>query len=139
MSLINCRSCESATANRIAALVFRREIKGSIRFCDWKTINGDSYSILAFLQPEFYDELEIESYTESLLSKKPHLRELFKSPKKVVPRRADYDDHTIVQLLKQGLSRPQIQARYPIGNTKLGKIRKRHEEELKGFVNPNSE
>ena len=139
LSLINCRSTESATANKIAAMIFRRQILGSLRFGDWKTINGDSYSILEFLQPEFYDELEIESFTENFLAEKPHLRELFKSPKKAVTRRANYDEDTIVQLIKQGWSGKQIRTRYTIGNTTLGRIRARHLEELKGFANPNSD
>ena len=51
LSLINCRSTESATANKIAALIFRRQIVGAMRFEGWETINGDSYSILEFVQP----------------------------------------------------------------------------------------
>ena len=49
LSLINCRSAVTATANKIAAMVFRRWVIGSIAFKDYPTGNGDSYSILEFL------------------------------------------------------------------------------------------
>ena len=57
LALINCRSTESARANRISALISRRRVYGSIKFDGWKTGNGDSYSVLEFLQPEMYDRM----------------------------------------------------------------------------------
>lgn len=74
ISLINCKSTVSATANKISALVCRRRILGSMSFGKHLIGNGDSYSLMYFFQPEFYDELEIEGYKEAFLAEKPYLR-----------------------------------------------------------------
>ena len=107
-----------------------------MKFNNCPTINGQSYSILEFLQPEFYNELQIEKYTDDLLSKMPLLRDQVWSPKKRTPKNTQFEEDTIVQLLKSRWTRKQLQELYPIGDHTIADIRKRHAEVLVGLANP---
>ena len=72
--------------------VVRRWILGSIAFGDYPTGNGESYSVLEFLQPSFYDELEIENFADDLVAQKPQLVDLIRSPKKECKNSTNYDE-----------------------------------------------
>ena len=123
VSLINCRSTESATADRISALVFRRQILGTINFGNFPIGNGNSYSLIEFFRPELYDDLEIQNFTEDFFAQKPYLRDQVKSLEEVSKKSTNYDEDSIVQRLKQGWTTKKIQELYPIGNSTIGKIR----------------
>ena len=53
---------------------------GSLKFNNIPITNGQSYCILEFFQPGYYDELEIDGFTNDLLAKKPYLRKELRSP-----------------------------------------------------------
>ena len=136
LSLMNCRSTDSKVADEIPALIYRRNIVGSITFKNIPVTNGQSHCILEFLQPEFYNEHQIDKFADNLVAKNPLLRELIKSPKKQDPKNTKFEEDTIVQLLKNRWTRAQIQSLYPIGDHAIADIRKRYVDELEGLANP---
>jgi len=78
--------------------------------------NGDSYSLMYFFQPEFYDELEIEGYKEAFLAEKPYLRVHVNKTEDECKKSTNYDEDSIVERLKLGWSTKMIQNLYQIGN-----------------------
>ena len=74
LTLSNCQSADTVTADEICSLVYRRHTLGSLLFKDVPVTNGQSYCILEFFQPSFHDQLEIKGFTDDLLAKKPYLR-----------------------------------------------------------------
>ena len=69
---------------------------GSLKFNNIPITNGQSYCILEFFQPEYYDELKIDRFTDDLLAKKPHLKKVLRSPQKKAPKNTQYEEETVV-------------------------------------------